>query len=126
MMKQTIHTESAPKAIGPYVQAIKAGEMIFTSGQLGIDVGTGKLAEGIENQAHCAMRNLGAILAVAGAGYQNVLKTTIFVKDLGDFATVNKIYESYFAGQFPARSCVQVAALPLGGLVEIECVAVRA
>ncbi len=126
MTKQTIHTDLAPKAIGPYVQAIQAGEMLFTSGQLGIDVATGKLAEGIENQAHAAMRNLGSILKEAGLGYGSIVKTTIFVKDLADFATVNKIYEGYFEGAFPARSCVQVAALPLGGLVEIECVAVKA
>jgi len=123
MEKKVIHTDAAPKAIGPYVQGVQAGKMIFTSGQLGIDVGTGKLAEGIENQVHAAMKNLGAILKAVGAGYQDIVKTTIFVKDLGDFATVNQIYESYFDGAFPARSCVQVAALPLNGLVEIECVA---
>jgi endoribonuclease L-PSP, putative len=122
MRKEIIHTDSAPKAIGPYVQAVKAGNFLYTSGQLGIDIETSKLAQGIEEQAHCAMRNLGAILSKAGAGYTDIVKTTIFLKDLADFAAVNKIYESYFEGSFPGRSCVQVAALPLGGLVEIECV----
>ena len=83
----------------------------------------GGLAEGVEAQAHCSMKNLGAVLEAAGSSYKKVLKTLIFLTDMNDFAAVNKIYESYFDGDFPARSCVQVAALPLGGLVEIECVA---
>ena len=122
-MKQTIHTDKAPAAIGPYAQAQKVGDFIFTSGQLGIDVEKGALAEGVEAQAHAAMKNLGQILAAAGAGYANILKTTIFVKDLADFATVNQVYAGYFEGGYPARSCVQVAALPMGGLVEIEAIA---
>lgn len=124
MNKQVINTDKAPAAIGPYVQAIKTGDFIYTSGQLGIDIETGKLAEGIEAQAKASMKNLGAILAQSGADYGNIVKTTIFLQNLDDFADVNKIYESYFDGAFPARSCVQVAKLPLGGLVEIECVAV--
>ncbi len=123
MKKDIIHTEKAPKAIGPYVQAVKAGDMIFTSGQLGIDQEKGGLAEGIEAQAHAAMKNVGAILKEAGSDYKKAVKCTIFVTDLNDFATVNKIYEGYFGGEYPARSCVQVAKLPLGGLVEIECIA---
>lgn len=123
-MKQIIHTDKAPAAIGPYVQAQKIGNLIFTSGQLGIDVEKGALAEGVEAQAHAAMKNIGHILCEAGAGYGNIVKTTIFVKDLADFATVNKVYASYFEEAYPARSCVQVAALPMGGLVEIEAVAV--
>ena len=123
MSKQIIHTDSAPKAVGPYVQAMKVGNLIFTSGQLGIDPGTGKLAEGIEAQTHQSMKNVGAILGEAGSDYSKAIKCTIFVQDLADFGTVNKIYESYFGGAFPARSCVQVAKLPLGGLVEIECIA---
>ena len=91
--------------------------------QLGIDVESGNLAEGVEAQAHCSMKNLGAVLEAAGSSYKNVVKTLIFLTDMSDFAAVNKIYESYFEGDFPARSCVQVAKLPLGGLVEIECVA---
>ena len=124
-MKQTILTESAPKAIGPYSQATATELMVFTSGQLGIDVATGKLAEGVEAQAHCAMKNLGEILKVKALDYSAILKTTIFLKDMADFAAVNAVYASYFSGDYPARSCIQVAALPLGGLVEIECVAAR-
>ena len=122
-MKQMIHTDNAPAAIGPYAQAQKIGDFVFTSGQLGIDVEKGGLAEGVEAQAHAAMRNLGQILDAAGTGYAQIIKTTIFVKDLADFATINKVYASYFEGDYPARSCVQVAALPMGGLVEIEAIA---
>ena len=122
-MKQTIHSNNAPAAIGPYAQAQLIGGFIFTSGQLGIDVEKGALAAGVEAQAHAAMKNLGQILSAAGAGYADIVKTTIFVKDLADFATVNKVYASYFEGDYPARSCVQVAALPMGGLVEIEAIA---
>ena len=123
MNKTVIHTDSAPKEIGPYVQAVSTGTMLYTSGQLGIDVASGKMADGVEMQAHASMKNLGAILRESGADYANIVKTTIFLQDLGDFAVVNGIYESYFDGNFPARSCVQVAKLPLGGLVEIEAVA---
>ena len=123
-MKQVIHTDKAPKAIGPYVQGWKAGNMIFTSGQLGIDVEKGTLAETVVEQAHCSMKNVGEILKAVGADYSDIIKATIFVKDLADFKAVNEIYASYFTGDYPARSCVQVAALPMGGLVEIEVVAV--
>jgi 2-iminobutanoate/2-iminopropanoate deaminase len=123
-MKDIIFTEQAPKAIGPYSQATATEALVFTSGQLGIDIATGKLAEGVENQAHCAMKNLGAVLGAKNLGYANIVKTTIFMKDLADFAAVNAVYAGYFSGDYPARSTVQVAALPLGGLVEIECVAV--
>ncbi len=123
MAKEIVFTEQAPKAVGPYVQAVKEGNIVYCSGQLGIDVDAGGLAEGVEAQAHCSMKNLGAVLEAAGSSYKKVLKTLIFLTDMNDFAAVNKIYESYFDGDFPARSCVQVAALPLGGLVEIECVA---
>lgn len=123
-MKQVIHTDKAPKAIGPYVQGWKAGNMIFTSGQLGIDVEKGTLAETVVEQAHCSMKNVGEILKAVGADYSDIIKATIFVKDLSDFKAVNEVYASYFTGDYPARSCVQVAALPMGGLVEIEVVAV--
>lgn len=122
-MPSTVHSDHAPKAIGPYAQGIRSGNLVFTSGQLGIDPVTGKLCDGVENQAHAAMRNLGAILAAAGTDYAHILKTTIFLTDLGNFAAVNAVYASYFGDAFPARSCFQVAALPMGGLVEIECVA---
>ena len=122
-MKNVIHTVSAPAAIGPYSQAIQMGDFLFISGQLGIIPETGELAQGVEAQTECALKNLGAILAEAGMSYANVLKTTVFVTDLADFAKVNAIYQQFFASEYPARSCVQVAALPKGGLVEIECIA---
>ena len=123
MAKQIIHTDKAPGAIGPYSQATRVGGTVFTSGQLGLDQATGKLAQGVRAQAEQAMRNLGEILAAAGLGYGDIVKTVIFVQDLADFKTVNEVYASFFEGDYPARSCVQVAALPMGGLVEIECVA---
>lgn len=122
-MKQVLHTEKAPAAIGPYAQGWKVGDMVYTSGQLGIDMETGKLAEGVEAQTRASMRNVGEILKAAGASYGDVVKTTIFVKDLADFKTVNTVYAEFFDGVYPARSCVQVAALPMGGLVEIEALA---
>ena len=124
-MKNVIHTASAPAAIGPYSQAIQMGNLLFTSGQLGIIPETGELAQGVEAQTEWALKNLGAILAEADMSYVNVLKTTVFVADLADFAKVNAIYQTFFDGAYPARSCVQVAALPKGGLVEIECIAAK-
>ena len=124
-MKEILFTESAPKAIGPYSQAVATETLVFTSGQLGLDMATGKLAEGVENQARRAMDNLGNVLAAKGLSFTAIVKTTIFLADLADFSTVNAVYASYFPGDYPARSCVQVAALPLGGRVEIECVATR-
>ena len=125
MEKKIIATTEAPQAIGPYSQGWIVGDTIYTSGQLGIDVSTGKLADGIEAQTHADLKNLKAVLKEAGADLNNIVKTTVFVKDLADFATVNQIYGTYFDTEYPARSCVQVAKLPLDGLVEIECVAVR-
>ncbi len=125
MERKIIATTEAPQAIGPYSQGWIVGDTIYTSGQLGIDVSTGKLADGIEAQTHAALKNLKAVLKEAGADLNNIVKTTVFVKDLADFATVNQIYGTYFDTEYPARSCVQVAKLPLDGLVEIECVAVR-
>lgn len=115
--------KNAPGAVGPYVQAVKVNGMISCSGQLGIDPSTGKLPEGVEAQTHCSMKNLGAILTEAGSDYSKIVKTTIFIADMNDFAKVNEIYKSYFGEEYPARSCVQVAKLPLGGLVEVECIA---
>lgn len=123
MAREIIFTEKAPKAVGPYVQAVKTGGMVYCSGQLGINVAEGKITGDVEEQAHNSMKNLGAVLGAAGSDYKKMVKTTIFLVDMNDFAVVNKVYESYFGGDFPARSCVQVAKLPLGGLVEIECVA---
>lgn len=125
MAKNRIQTDKAPAAIGPYSQGWYTDDTVYVSGQLGIDMKTGKLAEGIEAQAHASMKNLGAVLAAADSDYSQVFKTTVFVQDLNDFAVVNKVYGSYFEGEYPARSCVQIAELPLGGLVEIECIAAR-
>lgn len=123
-MKKIIRTEQAPKAIGPYVQAVFVGNQIFTSGQLGMNPETGKLEEGIEAQTHASLKNLQSILKEAGMTLDDVIKTTVYVKDLKDFSVVNEIYSSYFS-DYPARSCVQVAQLPLDGLVEIECIACK-
>ena len=124
-MKKIINTTNAPAAIGPYAQGYETESLVITSGQLGIDIETGKLAEGIKAQTNASMKNIGAILKEAGLSYGDIIKTTIFVQDLDDFAIVNEIYGGYFDGQYPARSCVQVAKLPLNGLVEIECIALK-
>ena len=123
MAKEIIATTNAPGAVGPYVQAVKVNGMVYCSGQLGIDPAVGKMPEGVEAQAHCSMKNMGAILKEAGSDYSKIVKTTIFLADMNDCAKVNEIYKSYFGEEYPARSCVQVAKLPLGGLVEVECIA---
>ena len=121
--RKVISTSQAPAAIGPYSQAIRSGDLLFASGQLGLDPATGNLVDGIEAQARQALTNLQAVLAAAGAGIGDVVKTTIFLADMADFATVNAIYDELFRQEPPARSTVQVAALPKGGLVEIEVIA---
>lgn len=126
MKKTKITAANAPAAIGPYSHAIKVGDMVYTSGQLGVDPATGNLPEGVHAQTVQALNNLKAVLEASGMTMQDVVKTTVFLKDMGDFTTVNVIYGEYFQGDAPARSCVQVAALPKGGLVEIEAVAVKA
>ena len=123
MAKEVIFTEKAPAAVGPYIQAARVNGMVYCSGQLGLIPESGELAKGVEAQAHQAMKNMGAVLEAAGSDYSKVIKTTIFLADMNDFAVVNGIYESYFGGNFPARSCVEVAKLPKGGLVEVECIA---
>jgi 2-iminobutanoate/2-iminopropanoate deaminase len=126
-MKKVIHTDQAPKALGPYSQAIKAGNMVFTSGQVAINPATGKLVEGdIKSQTRQVMENLKAVLAAAGADLAQVVKSTVFLADINDFAAFNEVYGSYFSAQPPARSTFQVAALPLLAKVEIEMVAVAA
>ena len=121
-----ISTEKAPKAIGPYSQAISLGDFIFTSGQIPLDPATQQLVQGdIRAQTERVMENLGAVLAAAGVGFDKVVKATIFVADLNDFAAVNEIYGKRFPENPPARSTVQVAALPKGARVEIELVATR-
>lgn len=124
MTKTTIHSKNAPAAVGPYVHAVKAGDFVFTSGQIGLIPETGSLAEGIEAQTEQVLKNLGAVLAEAALSYSDVIKTTVFVDNMDDFAVVNDIYAKYFTGEAPARSCVEVASLPKGALVEIEVIAV--
>ncbi len=125
MTRQAITTTGAPAAIGPYSQAIVAGDFLFCSGQLGLDPVTGELAAGVEDQADRAMRNLVAVLDAAGCTLDDVVKTTIFLADIADFATVNAVYGRFMPDPPPARSTVGVAALPRGGRVEIEAVARR-
>ena len=125
MSRQAISTGGAPAAIGPYSQAIRSGDMVFCSGQLGLDPVSGELVEGLEAQAERALRNLASVLDAAGLGFDDVVKTTIFLADIGDFAAVNTIYGRHMPDPPPARSTVQVAALPKGGLVEIEAIARR-
>jgi 2-iminobutanoate/2-iminopropanoate deaminase len=122
--KQIVSTENAPAAIGPYSQAVRVGELIYTAGQIALVPETGKLIEGdIETQTRQVMENLAAVLQAAGSSLTQVVKTTIFVTDINDFARVNQVYGSFFQDNPPARSTVQVAALPLGANVEIEVVA---
>lgn len=122
-MRQIINTPAAPAAIGPYSQAVRTGDYIFTSGQIGLDPATGRLVEGVEAQTRQVLANLAAVLAAAGASFDDVVKTTIFLADMGDFEVVNVTYASAFTSAPPARSTVQVAALPRRALVEIEVVA---
>ena len=123
MAKETITAEKAPAAVGPYVHAVKAGGFVFTSGQLGLDPETGTLPEGVAAQAEQAIRNIETVLAAAGLALSDVVKTTVFLADMKDFAAINEVYAKYFTGEAPARSCVQAAALPKGGLFEIEVIA---
>ena len=118
-----IHTTKAPAAIGPYSQAIRAGGMVYTSGQIPLDPQTGLMVEGgIQQQALRAIENLAAVLEAAGSGLDRVVKTTCFLKNMGDFAAFNEVYAAHFTGN-PARSCIEVSALPKGALVEIEAIA---
>lgn len=124
-MNQTITAENAPAAVGPYCHAKLCGNTLYTSGQLGLVPATGQLPQGVEAQATQALDNLKAVLAAAGMGLADVVKTTVFLADMNDFAAINGIYAQYFTGEAPARSCVQVAALPKGALFEIEAIAVK-
>ena len=123
-MKTVISTPNAPSAIGPYSQAVKAGNLLFVSGQIPLDPATGEVVEAaIQTQTARALENLSAILAQAGAALDNVVKTTVFLKDMEDFGEMNRVYQSFFQRDCPARSAVQVARLPKDVLVEIEAVA---
>ena len=124
-MKECIIAQNAPAAIGPYSHAVAMEGIVFVSGQLGVNPDNGALAQGVCAQAHQALANLQAVLEAAGACMADVVKTTVFVKNMADFAAVNEIYAAHFPGDFPARSCVQVAALPMDALVEIEAVAFK-
>lgn len=127
MKKEVISTDKAPAAVGPYSQAIASGDLVYTAGQIPMDPDTGKLAGGdVQAQAHRALKNLQAVLEAAGSSLDHVVKTTVFLQDIGDYAAVNEVYGTYFGDSPPARSAVQVAALPLGARLEIEAVAVRA
>ena len=131
MTHEAIQTSRAPAAIGPYSQAVSAapGAFLFLSGQIPIDPETGALETGdIEQQTHRVMKNLGAVLDAGGVGFGDVMKTTIFLVDMNDFATVNRVYESYFpeGGVYPARATVEVSGLPKGVDVEIDCIARKA
>lgn len=124
MSRTVIKTAQAPAALGPYSQAIRSGNMLYCSGQLGLDPATMELVPGgVEAQARQAMRNLGAVLQAGGSSFAQVVKTVIFLANMADFAAVNAVYGEAFAGDPPARSTVQVAALPKSGLVEIEMIA---
>lgn len=122
-MKQ-VSTKSAPEAIGPYSQAVKTDGLVFVSGQLPIDPQTGAFPEGgIAAQTNQSLKNLGSILAEAGSDYSKVIKTTVFLADMADFAAMNEVYSSFFNAPFPARSAIAVKELPKGALVEVECIA---
>lgn len=124
MGKEIISTNKGPSAIGPYSQAVKANGFVYVSGQIAIVPETGQIVEGgIEAQTHRAMENLKGILEAAGSSLDNAVKTTVFIKNMDDFATVNKIYGEYFSGNYPARACVEVSRLPKDVLVEVEVIA---
>jgi 2-iminobutanoate/2-iminopropanoate deaminase len=123
-MIKSVHTPHAPEAIGPYSQAVIAEPFVFCSGQLGIDPATGVLADGIESQTRQVLANMKAVLEQAGSSVDRVVKTTVFLKKIDDFAAVNAIYGEFFSSHWPARSTVEVSNLPKGALIEIECTGV--
>lgn len=124
MTKTIINTTKAPGAIGPYSQGIKAAGLVFVSGQLPVDPQTGEFAiGGIEAQTKQSLENIKAVLAEAGTSMDKVIKTTVFLQDMGDFAAMNGVYSEYFTNECPARSCIQVAKIPKGAMLEIEVIA---
>lgn len=124
-MKEIISTENAPGAIGPYSQAVKTGNMIFVSGQIPIDPATGEFVSGdVAEQSEQVLKNLSAVLEAAGSSLNNVVKTTVFLADMNDFAVMNEIYAKYFGDNKPARATVQAARLPRDARVEIDCIAI--
>ena len=125
-MKQIINTKAAPAAIGPYSQAIQVGNLVYTSGQIPINPATGSFVEGgIQEQTRQSLNNVKAILEEAGLGMETVIKTTVFMADMGDFAAMNEVYAQFFVEPYPARSAIAVKTLPKGALVEIEVVAAK-
>ena len=123
--KEIINTEKAPAAIGPYSQATRVGDLVFTSGQIPISPETGEIVgDDIQAQTEQVLENLKAVLEAGGTSLDNVMKTTVFIKDMNDFAAVNEVYAKYFSAHYPSRSCVQVARLPKDVGVEIEAIAV--
>ena len=119
-MKKAISTDKAPAAIGPYSQAIEVNGMVYTSGVIPVNPATGEIPSGVEAQAEQAFSNMAALLEAAGTDMASVVKTTVFIKEMNDFAKINEIYAKYFTGTFPARSCVEVARLPKDVLLEVE------
>ncbi|MBJ79565.1 MAG: reactive intermediate/imine deaminase [Nitrospinae bacterium] len=127
MKKRIIQTDQAPAAIGPYSQAVRVGNFLYTSGQIALDPQSGEFLSGeIEQETERTIENISAILKAGGLSLDNVIKTTVYLTDLSHFARMNHIYEKYFSGNKPARACVQVAALPKGAKVEIEAIAIAA
>jgi len=127
MRKTVIRAEGAPQAVGPYVHAVRAGDLLYTSGQVGLDPSTGRLVEGgVDAQTRRALENLEAILAAAGCGPDDVVKTTVYLTDMDDFAAMNTVYAAFFGNDRPARTTVAVSRLPVGAKVEIDAVAVVA
>ena len=125
MKKEIISTKKAPSAIGPYSQGMIVGDLVFTSGQIPLNPENGELATEISKATVQVMANLSAVLEAAGSSLEKVIKTTIFLQDLNDFEKVNEIYGDYFKDNLPARSCVQVAKLPKGAIIEIEAIAIK-
>ena len=124
-MKKIIASPQAPKAVGPYSQAVETGGTLYVSGQLPIDGATGQMSEGVEAQTRQSLTNIGHILREAGYDFRDVVKTTVLLQSMGDFAAMNAVYAEFFTGDMPARVCYQVAALPMGALVEIDAVVVK-
>lgn len=124
-MKNVISTDKAPAAIGPYSQAIEVNGMVYTSGIIPVDPATGNIPEGSKEQAKQALTNLSNLLLAAGTSMDNVIKTTVFIKEMNDFVAINEVYATYFTGAFPARSCVEVARLPKDVMLEIEAIATK-
>ena len=120
---KTVSTDKAPAAIGPYSQAQIVGNLVYTSGQIPIDPATGLIAEGLEEQANQVFKNIAKLLEAAGSDMSKVVKTTVFIKDMNDFAAINAVYANYFSAPYPARSCVEVARLPKDVLLECEVIA---